>query len=199
MGLIGIQRSKHDLPPERPPSAGVHPYVKQYQTGNVGSAGGERHTGAGYEHPGGRTRPILVRARGDRGRGHRAPRPAATERPPRMFPLPRGTAPNSLAPASAVAILQPPSQSPPHPAAVFVEARIPSRIQKVATPMASFALTPRVAGTDPGGLLNHDIPVARVRARSQSAHWHLESQPREIYIFAGAAAQECNTYLHAEW
>ena len=63
-----------------------------------------------------------------------------------MFPLPRGAAPNSLAPASVVAILQPPSQSPPHPAAVFVEARTPSRIQKVTTPMASFALTPRIAG-----------------------------------------------------
>ena len=58
----------------------------------------------------------------------------------------RGAAPNSLAPASAVGILQPPSQSPPQPAAVFVEARIPSRIQKVATLMTSFALTPRVAG-----------------------------------------------------
>ena len=43
-------------------------------------AGGERHTGAVYEHVGGRTRPILVRAR--------APRPAATERPPRRLPLP---------------------------------------------------------------------------------------------------------------
>ena len=63
-----------------------------------------------------------------------------------MFPLPRGAAPNSLAPARVVAILQPPSQSPSHPAAVFVEARTPSRIQKVTTPMASFALTPRVAG-----------------------------------------------------
>ena len=58
----------------------------------------------------------------------------------------RIAAPNRLAPVSAVGILQPPSQSPPHPAAVLVEARTPSRIQKVATPMTSFALTPRIAG-----------------------------------------------------
>ena len=53
---------------------------------------------------------------------------------------------SSSAHVATAAILQPPSQSPSHPAAVFVEARTPSRIQKVATPMASFALTPRVAG-----------------------------------------------------
>ena len=58
----------------------------------------------------------------------------------------RIAAPNRLAPVSAVGILQPPSQSPPHPSAVFVEARTPSRIQKVTTPMTSFALTPRIAG-----------------------------------------------------
>ena len=67
------------------------------------------------------------------------------------------TVPNRLAPARAVGILQPPSQSPPHPAAVFVEARTSSRIQKVATPMASFALNSRIAG-----LISLGTPLPRI-------------------------------------
>ena len=67
---------------------------------------------------------------------------------PAQYTSTRGAArgQSSSAHVATAAILQPPSQSPPHPAAVFVEARTPSRIQKVATPMASFALTSRLAG-----------------------------------------------------
>ena len=56
---------------------------------------------------------------------------------PAQYTSTRGAArgQSSSAHVATVAILQPPSQSPPHPAAVFVKARTPSRIQKVTTPM----------------------------------------------------------------